>query len=137
VHIDDMQTEQRWPRYRQDALNETPIQSVLAFEVFVDNDTVGALNLYSDRPRAFGQESIEPGVMSATHIASAWSLFRRSDLFRSALASHDMIGQAKGIIMERFNVDSPTRHRPQIRAIAEGRASSSLGCPTPMASPRL
>ncbi|MCK0176932.1 GAF and ANTAR domain-containing protein [Mycolicibacterium sp. F2034L] len=106
VRIDDMYTEDRWPRYREDALKDTPIRAILAFEVFIDNDTLGALNLYSDRPRVFQQESIELGAVFATHIALAWSVFRRSDQFRSALASRDMIGQAKGIVMERFKVDS-------------------------------
>ncbi|MBO0680742.1 GAF and ANTAR domain-containing protein [Mycolicibacterium sp. S2-37] len=106
VRIDDMHTEERWPHYRQDALNETPIRSILAFEVFVDNDTLGALNVYSEQPHAFSQEAIDLGVIFATHIALAWSVFRRSDQFRSALASRDIIGQAKGIVMERFRVGS-------------------------------
>lgn len=42
----------------------------------------------------------------ATHIALAWSMMRRQDQFRSALASRDIIGQAKGVIMERFDLDA-------------------------------
>lgn len=33
-------------------------------------------------------------------------MLRRHDQFRSALASRDLIGQAKGIVMERFNLDA-------------------------------
>ena len=33
-------------------------------------------------------------------------MMRRQDQFRSALASRDTIGQAKGVIMERFNLDA-------------------------------
>lgn len=33
-------------------------------------------------------------------------MMRRKDQFRSALASRDIIGQAKGVVMERFNIDS-------------------------------
>lgn len=106
VRIGDMRTEQRWPQYRDDALGETPVRSVLAFELFVDDDTMAALNFYSDRPQAFDAESHELGLIFATHIALAWKIFRRSDQFRSALATRDMIGQAKGIIMERFKVDA-------------------------------
>jgi GAF domain-containing protein len=106
VHIDDMESDDRWPRYRQDALAQTPIRSVLAFEVFVDDDVVGALNFYSEQPGVFGEESIELGLIFAAHIALAWNMFRRSEQFRSALASRDIIGQAKGMIMARFHVDS-------------------------------
>jgi len=106
VHIDDLENDKRWPRYRRDALTKTPVRSVLAFEVFVDSDVMGALNFYAERPRAFDQDSMELGVIFATHIALAWSIFRRTDEFRSALASRDIIGQAKGILMERFQVDA-------------------------------
>lgn len=33
-------------------------------------------------------------------------MMRRQDQFRSALASRDIIGQAKGVIMERFDLDA-------------------------------
>jgi AmiR/NasT family two-component response regulator len=33
-------------------------------------------------------------------------MVRRDEQFRSALASRDIIGQAKGMIMERFKVDA-------------------------------
>jgi hypothetical protein len=107
VRIDDLETEQRWPQYRRDALAETPIRSVLSFEVFVDDDnTIGALNFYADTARAFGNESEELGLIFATHIALAWGMFLRSNQFSSALASRDIIGQAKGILMERFGIDA-------------------------------
>ena len=106
VLIDDLDKEKRWPHFRRDALAETPVRSVLAFEVFVDSDMTGALNFYSEQPGAFDAEAIELGTIFATHIALAWSVFRRTDQFRSALISRDIIGQAKGIVMERFRVDA-------------------------------
>lgn len=106
VRIDDMETEQRWPRYRSDALAETPVRSVLAFELSVGDGVLAALNFYAERPHAFDQESIELGVIYSTHIALAWSMFRRNAQFRSALASRDLIGQAKGMVMERYKVDA-------------------------------
>ncbi|WP_286133714.1 ANTAR domain-containing protein [Mycobacterium sp. 360MFTsu5.1] len=44
--------------------------------------------------------------MLATHAALAWDSVRREVDFRSALSSRDVIGQAKGIIMERFQVNA-------------------------------
>ncbi|KMO78885.1 ANTAR domain protein [Mycolicibacterium chubuense] len=106
VRIDDMETEQRWPRYRSAALTETPVRSVLAFELSVGDGVLAALNFYSERPRAFERESLELGLIYSTHIALAWSMFRRNAQFRSALASRDLIGQAKGMVMERYKVDA-------------------------------
>ncbi|OBH61545.1 GAF and ANTAR domain-containing protein [Mycobacterium sp. E2479] len=106
MHIADLHAEQRWPRYRRHALAQTPVRSILSFELFVNGGSMAALNFYADRPHAFNEESVELGTVYATHIALAWSMMRRQDQFRSALASRDIIGQAKGVVMERFNLDS-------------------------------
>ncbi|GAA4542550.1 GAF and ANTAR domain-containing protein [Mycobacterium paraffinicum] len=106
MHVEDLTEEQRWPRYRRHALEETPIRSILSFELFVDRGSVAALNFYAESPHTFHDDAVELGAVYATHIALAWSIMRRQDQFRSALASRDMIGQAKGIVMERFNLDA-------------------------------
>jgi AmiR/NasT family two-component response regulator len=36
----------------------------------------------------------------------AWNAARRDEQFKRALASRDVIGQAKGMIMERYGVDA-------------------------------
>jgi hypothetical protein len=48
--------------------------------------------------------SLELGLIFAAHTALAWNMVRRGEQFRSALASRDIIGQAKGTVMERFDV---------------------------------
>jgi hypothetical protein len=106
IRIDDMSSEDRWPLYCRDALEETSIRSVLSFRLFVDHNAMGALNFYADAPHAFGDEALEMGLLWATHTALAWTLVRRDKEFRSALATRDIIGQAKGVIMERYTVDS-------------------------------
>lgn len=106
MHVEDLSVDKRWPRYQQYALAHTPIRSILSFELFVDRDTTAALNFFAHRPHAFSDESIEVGHVFATHVALAWSMMRRHDQFRSALASRDIIGQAKGVIMERFKLDA-------------------------------
>lgn len=106
MQIADLNAEQRWPRYRRHALQQTPIRSVLSFELFVDGSSMSALNFYAGRPHAFSEESVEVGTVYATHIALAWSMMRRQDQFRSALASRDILGQAEGVVMERFNLDA-------------------------------
>jgi GAF domain-containing protein len=106
VRIDDLADDHRWPSYRRDALKTTPIRSILSFRLFTSDQTVGALNLYADQPHAFDEESEEIGYVFATHAALAWDTVRREEQFRSALASRDLIGQAKGILMARFGIDA-------------------------------
>ncbi|BBZ49054.1 GAF and ANTAR domain-containing protein [Mycobacterium heidelbergense] len=106
MHVNDLTVDRRWPLYRRCALEQTPIRSVLSYELFVDGSGMAALNFFADRPHAFTDESRELGGVFATHVALAWSMMRRQDQFRSALASRDLIGQAKGVIMERFDLDA-------------------------------
>jgi GAF domain-containing protein len=106
LYVEDLSIEQRWPCYQRYALEETPIRSIVSYELFDDGKEMAALNFYADNPHAFNDESRELGGVFATHVALAWSMMRRQDQFRSALASRDIIGQAKGVIMERFHLDA-------------------------------
>lgn len=106
VRIDDIATETRWPGYCRSALTDTAIRSVASFRVFGDHRHRAALNLFAEQPGAFTDDAIELGFIFATHTAIAWGMLRRDAQFRSALASRDVIGQAKGMLMERFGVNA-------------------------------
>lgn len=106
IRIDDLASDARWPRYRREALRQTPIRSVLSFRLFASKRSAGALNLYADQTYVFDSESVEVGLAFATHLAIAWNILQRDKQFRSALVSRDIIGQAKGIVMERFGIDA-------------------------------
>jgi GAF domain-containing protein len=106
VHVADLQTDDRFPLYRRDALEQTPIRSVMAFQMFIAGETMGALNVYAEQPNAFGQASRDMGLIFAAHSSVAWNAARRDEQFKRALSSRDTIGQAKGMIMERYGVDA-------------------------------
>jgi transcriptional regulator with GAF, ATPase, and Fis domain len=106
IHVPDLETEERFPLYRQDALAETPIRSIMAFQLFIAGETMGALNVYAETPNVFDNESRNVGLVFAAHSSVAWNSARREDQFKQALASRDTIGQAKGMIMERYGVNA-------------------------------
>ena len=106
VHVADLETDTRFPNYRRDALAETPIRSIMAFQLFIADETLGALNVYAEQPDVFTAESRTMGLIFAAHSSVAWNSARREAQFQRALASRDMIGQAKGMIMERYRVDA-------------------------------
>lgn len=106
VRVNDLTTEHRWPKYALDAVAETPFRSIVSFRLYTSNETLGSMTLYSRTPHAFTSESEEIGELYAAQAAVAWSVTERNVQFRSALASRDIIGQAKGMIMERFDIDS-------------------------------
>jgi GAF domain-containing protein len=106
IHVADLEADDRFPRYRRDALEQTPIRSIMAFQMFIAGETMGALNAYAVQPHAFGKGSKDIGMIFAAHSSVAWNAARRDDQFKRALASRDTIGQAKGMIMERYGVDA-------------------------------
>ncbi|OBK21941.1 response regulator receiver protein [Mycobacterium asiaticum] len=106
VRVDDLVADARWPRYRHAALAETPIRSILSFELFTSTHTLGALNVYAEVPHAFDDEAVEIGFVFATHAALVWDSVQRERNFQSALASRDIIGQAKGMLMHQFDIDA-------------------------------
>ncbi|KIQ18249.1 GAF and ANTAR domain-containing protein [Rhodococcus sp. MEB064] len=105
VRADDLTLEMRWPKYAPAAV-EAGVRSSLSFQLFTHRDTFGALNLFAHEPSAFSDEAIAVGEALATHAAIALTSSRVEDQLHSALASRDIIGQAKGMIMERFGVDA-------------------------------
>lgn len=61
--------------------------------------------MFAFSPNAFGPEEEAAGEVLATHAALALTAARTEEQLRSAVASRDAIGQAKGMLMERFDID--------------------------------
>jgi GAF domain-containing protein len=106
IHVADLETDQRFPLYRRDVLEQTPIRSIMSFQMFIAGETMGALNVYAERPNVFDQASRDMGLIFAAHSSVAWNATRREEQYKRALATRDIIGQAKGMIMERYGVDA-------------------------------
>lgn len=105
VRVPDMATENRWPRFAQQA-TDSGVGSMLAFQLYVEGDNLGALNLYSREAGAFTEESEHISESLASHAAIALADAQKLDQLHQAVASRDVIGQAKGILMERHRVTS-------------------------------
>ncbi|KUI24149.1 histidine kinase [Mycobacterium sp. IS-1742] len=104
VRTDDFREETRWPQYAP-ACVEIGVLSGLSFKLYTADRTAGALNLFGLEPRVWDAESETTGTVLAAHAAAALLAHREGEQLRSALSTRDRIGQAKGIIMERYNVD--------------------------------
>jgi hypothetical protein len=105
IRVDDLVSDSRWPLYRDQTLKQTPIRSILSVGMFKEGGTSATVSFYAERANAFDDESVNVGLIFATHTGLVWNMMRRDQQFRSALASRDVIGQAKGRMMERFNID--------------------------------
>lgn len=112
VVYSDLTSEPRWPRFAAAAV-QAGIQSMMSFHLYTHSTKPhggaggrGALNLFSRNRYEFSIEERVIGAMLATHAACALIAADRQKQFESALASRDLIGQAKGILMERFKIDA-------------------------------
>jgi GAF domain-containing protein len=103
VRLSDLNTEQRWPRFVARA-RELGVGSMLAVQLFVDGENLGALNLFSRQPRAFDDESEHVALLFASHAAVAMSGERARGHLQAAVTTREVIGQAQGILMERFRI---------------------------------
>ncbi|MBS9374457.1 GAF and ANTAR domain-containing protein [Rhodococcus sp. B50] len=105
VRSEDLRTETRWPRFAKAAVG-AGVLSALSFQLYLDKESMGALNMFSARADAFDPLGEATAEVLAAHAAMAMSAARNQGQFASALATRDIIGQAKGMIMERFGIDA-------------------------------
>ena len=77
---------------------------MLRYRLFTTGETLGALNLYSRSLDAFDPDDINNGYYLAAHLAIALAGAETTEQLTSAIASRTAIGQAEGILMERFDL---------------------------------
>lgn len=103
IRVDDLASDERWPELAHRA-GEVGMASMLCIQLFVAGDDLGALNLLAERPGGFTDESERVGLMFASHAAVAVAQAGKLNHLGAALASRDVIGQAKGVLMERYKI---------------------------------
>jgi transcriptional regulator with GAF, ATPase, and Fis domain len=101
---EDLSAESRWPRFSKRAYEEAGIRSILSMRLFVEEDTLGALNLYSTELDAFDEVDVALASVFAAHAAVAVSAAARAQNLERKAATRDLIGRAKGILMAREHV---------------------------------
>ncbi|WP_214364718.1 GAF and ANTAR domain-containing protein [Pseudonocardia sp. H11422] len=105
----------RWPHFAPQAV-EHGYRSLMSTQLSTNGGTHAALNLYSHTPEAFddsartiaGLFGVQAGLLiyGANHVAQ----------LSRALHTRDAIGQAKGILMERFGVEGDQAFQMLVRS---------------------
>ncbi|MBV2354080.1 GAF and ANTAR domain-containing protein [Streptomyces sp. J2-1] len=80
------------------------IGSMTGVLLYTDKEDFGALNLYSSRPKAFGEEIETAGWLLASHAAVALASARTIDQLEHGMESRHAIGEAMGMLMERHRM---------------------------------
>lgn len=102
----DLSTEQRWPRWGAQVAEELGMQSMLCLQLFTSEHSYGALNLYSHSLDAFNDTDRSTAQALAAHVAVALAASREIDKRNVAITRRTVIGQAQGILMERYELGS-------------------------------
>lgn len=103
ARIPDMAAEDRWPTFAAQA-RELGVGSMLSVQLFVQSEDLGALNLFNEQIQAFDEESEHVALLFASHAAVAMAGAQEKEQLKAAVEFRDLIGQAKGILMERFKI---------------------------------
>jgi GAF domain-containing protein len=105
--ISSMGEDSRWPAFSARA-RERGLASLLAFSLVTTGRPLGSLNLYATKPNAFADPDRTIGAIFAAHAAVALANVQtlenarhRVDELLEGYAHREVIGQAKGILMER------------------------------------
>jgi GAF domain-containing protein len=112
---DDLAAESRWPRIAL-AAAEAGVRSMLSYRLFLTDTTLGALNLYAGGRDAFSDRTEQDGLMFATHATIALAAAQQEAHLRAAFEHRDTIGMAKGILMQRHDLDPVQAFRMLVEA---------------------
>jgi GAF domain-containing protein len=108
VLIRDTGADNRWPEWAA-KVAALGVRSVLDVPLLTGSGTtrsVGVLGLYSPCPDAFSQDDEAIAHILARHAAVAVASARHDETMTSAVDARKLVGQAMGILMERFDLDS-------------------------------
>jgi AmiR/NasT family two-component response regulator len=77
---------------------------MLCVPLWIDERSLGALSLYASQVAAFTDLHERVTILLATFAALALAEAQRANQMHDALDHRDVIGQAKGILMERHSI---------------------------------
>ncbi|MEU8226280.1 GAF and ANTAR domain-containing protein [Kribbella sp. NPDC048915] len=104
VLVRDTATDDRWPDWAARLL-DLGVRSVLDLPLTTASGTVGALGLYNTEPDAFGPDEEAVGQILARHASVAVASARRETSLAQAVDARKLVGQAMGILMERYHLE--------------------------------
>jgi GAF domain-containing protein len=105
VTVPDVTAEQRWPEWAQ-KVAATGVRSMLGTRLSTASSLIGSLNVYGLEPGQFGPEDVDVAQLLARHASVAIDSARESENLWRAIDARNLIGQAQGILMERFGLDA-------------------------------
>jgi GAF domain-containing protein len=104
VVVPDVTTDDRWPCWQPAAVS-AGIGSALHVPMKVNDQTTGVLSLLSVKPNAFTVDDEAIAHILARHASVAVATARHEVSLARAVDARKLVGQAMGILMERYDLD--------------------------------
>jgi GAF domain-containing protein len=104
VIVRDIGEDVRWPWWAS-IVTAAGLRSMIGVRLYTSRRTIGSLNLYDVRPDHFTEPDRQVAHVLARHAALALGRVQDSEHLLRAMDSRKLIGQAQGILMERFQLD--------------------------------
>ena len=101
----DFASDDRWPSWGPQVVERLGLRSSVSYRLFVTDKDLGALNLYGRSASSFTDEDIADGLALAAHVGVALAAAQEVEHLERALSGRTVIGQATGILMERFDLE--------------------------------
>ena len=142
VRVDDVAEDRRWPRWAA-AVQPLGLRAALSAPLVAGDRGLGAMKVYSDRPRAFDAHaerlmalfSAQASVLVA-NVQSYERAQRLSEDLRQTVRDRDVVSVAKGVLMARHGLDEDaamgmllsraTQDTAPLREVARSVAASAV-----------
>lgn len=117
--VEHARRDQRWPHYMPTAV-QRGLRAQLAVGLYADDQSLGGLNLYSTESDTIQEEAVSIAEIFATQAAIAMGRSRQEGELNAALQSRKVIGQAIGLVQERYTLNEDRAFEFLIRASTSG-----------------
>lgn len=101
----DVEVDPRWKKWGP-AVAELGLHSVLSLRLETSTRRYGSLNLYAEKPDAFDDDDVAVATIFVRHASVALANAHNEEGLQVAIDARKLIGQAQGILMERFDIDA-------------------------------
>ena len=122
--VEHARHDQRWPNYMPRAAQKG-LRAQMAIRLYTDDETLGGLNLYSTQSDTIDEDALVLAELFASHAAIALGRSRLEGQLNEAITSRKVIGQALGILSERYQIDEDRAFQFLVRASQSGNIKLS------------
>jgi GAF domain-containing protein len=126
IRVADITVETRWPRFAV-AAGQLGVLGMLSTPMDLSDRTVGCLALIGTTAD-FDDEAVSLARIFAVHAGIALSGAARQESLSTALGTREVIGQAKGILMERFKMTEEVAFAALVKVSADNNTKLRIVC---------